>query len=283
MTEIYRDTAGKVLTLGIAGATVTAVKFVRNGTDIPATPSGNDVVVPYSLTYLNGEFDVVWTYTHNAVSFVRTDRHNVVCPYFTQAELVENDPDMSTLTTTQVIKLERLVRGVIDHHAGQNFGYEAGTIKEYGTGDSVLRTSKRVLSITSIALALYPDLPLEAQYRVLDSGFVLERVEPDAEYTVKTDNQDSSVPFGSAFRNNSPYLVTGYFGWYSIPYDVNLAALILAEQFSCDETLWRDRYIKSIRGEGFDLEFRSDAFVGTGSVTADQLLSQYVVNKLAII
>lgn len=193
---------------------------------------------------------------------------------------------MNALSAEQVIKLERLVRGIINSYTGQSFGLESGTITCYGNDDSILMTKKRVVSITSITEAAYPTTLFTNAHRIVNDGYAIE-----AEYPSPADNSKAVIlsegmygrEYWSLFVNNLPYLVTGTFGWNTVPFDVNLAALHLAEEFSCDETLWRDRYIKSIKGEGFDIEFRSDAFTGTGSVVADQLLGKYIANKLAII
>jgi hypothetical protein len=286
MTDIYRDTTDAVVTLAVG--TAVSVKFYRNGDTTEATPVGNTVVVPYSITRTDGLFLTQWTYTVGSDTYTREDESAVVTPYFTQAELVEHDPDMSTLTLEQVVKLERLVRGVVNFYTGQSFGLESGTVTAYGTGDSILLTDVRVQTITSIAQAAYPDFPYEVPFRPINQGFAVEMVGLLPDDSIKVPAWEESqlgvyVPTASSFVNNVPYLITGEFGYSTVPSDVNLAALTLAEEFSCDENLWRDRYLKTISGDGFDIEFRSDAFVGTGSVIADQLLGKFVTNKLAII
>ena len=286
MAEIYRDDVTKEVTLAITGGTVQSVKFVRQGVETTGVFTGNTVLIPYSITYRDGDFDVVWTYTVGPVVYTRTERNTIVTPYFTATDLTTFDSDMSTLLPAQVTKLERLVRGIITAFTGQSFGLEQAALVCYGNGDSILMTDRRVVSITSVAEIANPAVLFSNAFRPVNGGFALEAIEPAFSDNTKMlilSEQIYGDGWWAGFKNNLPYLVTGTFGWDFVPDGVNLAALYLAEEFSCDETMWRDRYLKSIKGEGFDIEFRSDAFIGTGSVTADQLLSKYVANKLAII
>lgn len=288
MTEVYRDSINRTVELVVPGATVTTVKIIRDDLDTLISPAASVVTVPYSTTNMDGEFDVEWTYTVDGNVYIRKERHAVVTPYFTQTELVNHDPDMSILTAEKVVKLERLVRGVIDAFCGHNFGLERGIIVAYGTGGSVLHLSKRVEAIVSIGLYDTPLSKFGVAFRAVNQGYGIELSGYSADASIKVPAYEEqtyayTLPMGSVFRENASYLVEGVFGYHSIPSDVKLAALLLAEMFSCDEELWRDRYIQSISGEGFSFTFKSDAFVGTGSVTADQLLGKYVANKLAII
>lgn len=286
MAEIYRDAPTTSITLSTG--TATSVKFVRNGEDIVAPSlSGNTALIPYSITRVDGDFDTVWNYTQGA-PYTRIDRNTIVTPYFNAADLTAHDSDFSTLTTAQVIKLERLVRGVIDAYVGHNFGYEEGWVTTYGTGDSVLHSPKKVLTIASLVEGDDPIDQLGYNYRPINQGFDVELIGfgdyDNIKVPASEEHQLTVYRYTTGrFINNTPYTIYGTFGYHSVPYDVNLAALHLAEEFSCDENLWRDRYIKSIAGDGFDIEFRSDAFTGTGSVIADQLLGKYVANKLVII
>ena len=287
MAEIYRDTTDAVATLTVGLGT--SVRFYRDDIETTATLlTPNTVAVPYSLTRLDGTFHTSWAYTVGGVPYTRQDENTVVTPYFSKAELIEHDVDMTSLTDAQVIKLERLVRRIINAHVGQDFGYSEGALVVYGNGGSLLNTEKRVLSVTSVAQASDPTAVYAIAFRPIHQGFSIEAIEYSSSDNIKVPAWEEAtfgnfLPIGARYENNVAYLLKGKFGYESVPYDVNLAALALAEEFSCDENLWRDRYIKSISGDGFDVEFRSEAFMGTGSVVADQLLGKYVVNKLAII
>lgn len=289
MAEIYRDDATKAAKLSVVGSSAVSAVFVKDGISMPAGAVVTDAVsIPYAITFRDGDFDVVWTYTVGGVVYTRTDKNTVVTPYFTATELSAYDSDLGTLTSDQVIRLERLVRGIINVCTGQSFGMEVGSTVCYGNNDSILTSEKRIVSITSIAEVITPTVVFTNHYRAMEGGYALERVDPVVDQTIKVPAFEETIfdRFANRqdiFINNRAYIVTGVFGWDAVPYDANLAAMHLAGEFSCDESVWRDRYIKSIKPEGFDMDFRSDAFLGTGSVIADQLLGKYVANKLAII
>jgi hypothetical protein len=281
MAEIYRDKTGSAVDIGITGAVVSAVTFERNG-NVISTGTSSPAAIPYKITHLDGEFDVVWTYSLEGDTYTRRDTHNVVTPLFTKDELVAYDSMFSALTDEQEVQLELLVRKIIESYTGQSFGYREGSVKSYGNGDSVLLSNQRVISLDANG------------YKITNNGYGIESISPFYS-EIQVDSFEESVQFANGvitpstvgvnriFRNNVLYTITGKFGWPSVPEKVKQAALILANEFSCDENTWRDRYIKSVRAADWRFDFGSGAYTGTGSLNADQLLAEYVVGGLAVV
>lgn len=282
MAEIYRDSTGKGISLDIPGAVVTDVKFFRNGVVI-GTPSiaASPVLVPYVITHVDGEFTVSWTYTIEGNEYNRRDSHEVVTPLFTNQELVEFNATFAPLTSGKVAELERLIRGIIQGYCNQKFGSESGEIKAWGNGNTILMSPRRIISIDGIDSG---GIGYPYAYRPVKAGFGIERVIGDSLFTsVGPIMSPYNFADGSLFRSNTSYTIRGTFGWESVPTDIKQAALLLAESFSCREASWRDRYLKAVAAADWRFDFDSRAFVGTGSVSVDQLLNQYVVGGVAVI
>jgi hypothetical protein len=281
MSEIYRDTVGKSIELGIAEAEEVAATFVKNGIETEASVIDTAATIPYSVVADGGEVVVDWTYTVEGKEYNRLDSFTVVTPLFTQEELVNYDTQFTALTSDQVVTLERFVRLIVESATGQSFGQERGKMTLYGNGTSILQSPKRIISLDGYFSG--------AGYKVVSDGYGVEVYRgllPSGAIVGNMAGGPIYDPYpysGTSFRNNFRYEVSGFFGWRSVPEEVKQAALILAGEFACDESTWRDRYIKSIRAADWRFDFNSQAFSGTGSLSADQLLSKFVVSRMAVI
>ena len=278
MSEIYRDATNQAVQLGVTGASNVSAVFTKNGSTSTAIVSGDIAQIPYEVVYTDGVVTVHWTYTVDGKVYNRDEQISVVTPLFTKQELVDDDAQFAVLTDDQVVRLERFVRLIIQTYTGQNFGQERGSVTVYGNGTSVLQSPKRIMSLDN----------MWAGYKLTDNGFGVEDISRRSDaYDVPniTGVIYSPYPYskGTTFVNNQQYILTGTFGWPSVPEEVKQAALILAGEFSCNEATWRDRYIKSIRAADWRFDFDGRAYNGTGSLTADQLLDPYVMNRMAVI
>lgn len=297
MNEIYRDSVSATATLNIPGATLVDVHFERDGNTIAAgsvttTAEGLSVGIPYEITHMDGEFSVVWNYSMDAKDYVRRESLSVVTPLFTKTELVDSDSDFGTLTDAQVVKLERLIREVIERYTGQTFGFREGTLDLYGNGTKVISTSgTRVTSITSLTPYGYVS-PVGYEYggRLINDGYSIIKTVPN-DYSIKADDTsvyESLIGYhlgygNTVFPNGARFTLTGRFGYDSVPQPVKDAALQLAQTYSCDEHVWRDRYVKSMRAADWRVDFQQESYNGTGSLLADQLLAPYIVSTMVVL
>jgi hypothetical protein len=284
MSDIYRDSVDDTVELGVAGATINSVTFMRHG-KVVSTATTSPAQVPYAVTHVDGEFSVLWEYEVDGNTYSRSEDYKVVTPLFTSQELKDFNEQFNVLTDQKVEVLERLVREVIEAITGQSFGYEEGSYTTWGGGDTVLLTDKRVLSVTSIGYGQYGLLPYT--YRPIKNGFGIEKDGELWDGSTYTTAGPMRSPYAlhssSGFQNNTRYTITGTFGWSTVPREIKDAALLIAELFSCKEASWRDRYLKAVTAADWRFDFDSRAFTGTGSVTADRLLEKFVVGRWAII
>ena len=295
MTEFKRHTTGIELSLNAPSATGVSATLKKDGvTSVVLT--GDPVLLPYSMTFYDGEFEVEWRYTVEGDEYTRSDLHNVVTPLFTKEMLVDYSATFSSLEVSKFNILERMVRLIIENYTGQSFGFSNQPIHAAGTGFGVLNVNRHVLSISSLNYtgSSFQPVVLNRDWKITNGGF---SITPFAGYTadsIKVPAYEEIIneggviynPYSShnvLFKHNVSYTVNGEFGWHAVPDAVIQAALILAGEFSCKEATWRDRYITQIRTSDWGYNFHSQAFVGTGSVSADHLLSDYVINTMGMI
>ena len=293
MAEIYRDKTGTALAFDVVGAVVSKAEFIR-GSDIVSTVTGNPTVpVPYAITKTDGPFWVKWYFTLEGGEHIRVEEHQIVTPYFTQAQLVAWDGDFGALTSDRVKYLEGLIRHIIETYTNQVFGLREGSVTMLGNGGSSLYSPERILQLTGVSAA----------HGVINDGYGVGYglgggyVDPDAvvfpndSFNTQAVNVkipiEEEIAYGGytagKFRRGIAYPISGYFGWASVPEAVKAAALQLAEAFTCDESLWRERYIKSVRAADWRFDFSEEAFRSTGSLVADQLLDPYVRIGFAVV
>lgn len=283
MGEIYRDSVNKAVTLDITGATVMSAKFKRGTQEYTGTVSGSSALVPYTITRVGGDFQTVWTYSISGNQYTRTDNHVIVSPMFTKDQLVAWDADFSMLTDEQVVRLEKTIRAVIEYVTGQKFNYEYDTIAFRGNGSRLVGLPKRLVEADGIVDG--SGGLIDAFVKSGNDGWTLNAEQGPTWVDAMTSTNPIRNPYKAygIFKNDLTYTISGYFGYTSIPEDVILAAKILAEDYGCDESLWRDRYIDNIRAADWRFEFNGRAFSGTGNVKVDQILQKYTLGRMVVL
>lgn len=265
MAEIYRDTINAGLAFDIPTAVVTKAEFLRGGEIVHTVNNASTVSIPFSITKRSGLFYVRWTFTLEGETHERLEEHVVVTPMFTSDSLVAWDSDFSTLSSDKVKHLESLVRHIIEIYCNQKFEYTTQTVEFTMGANGVYYSPEKILTIN------------DASYQLADGGYSVYNLET---YTsqginVKIPIEAEYLDVWHAPTQKKAITVTGQFGWVTIPPEVKNAALYLAEAFTCDESLWRERYIKSVRAADWRFDYSEEAFHSTGSVFADQLLEPY--------
>lgn len=283
MGEIYRDSVGKAVTFDIANVTPTSAVIKRGAVAIDALIEGSSALVPYEITRYDGKFDVEWTYYVDGASYTRSDTHEVVTPMFTKQELIDWDSDFNLLDDPAISRLEKIIRTVVHEITGQKFYFEYGTVTLQGTGANSIPLPKRL--IRADALNDYTGDLLDQIVQATHDGWMIRTLAVSS----WVDNFYVANPIQNPYKDQSKfstdvtYTLTGLFGYQSVPGDIALASKILAEDYGCDESLWRDRYIDNIRAADWRFQFDKRAFVGTGNVKADQILQKYTLNRMVIL
>lgn len=283
MAEIYRHSTTATVTFDINGATPTLAVFRRGDVEVSVYPDSPTVTVPYDITRFDGKFTVEWTYTVNNQGYTKTDVHEVVSPLFNKAQLVEWDHDFAMLDDAAVVRLESIIRTVIEAHTGQKFNFEYDTVVVAGNDANKVSLPKRLVMASKLNDRT-GDL-LDASVKRANDGWTLI-TSTDSSWV---DNFYGSNPIQNPwrkygnFKSGENYALTGYFGYESVPEDVLKAARILAEDYGCDESVWRDRYITNIRAADWRFEFSGKTWTGTGNVKADKLLEKYTLSRMVVL
>lgn len=292
MSEIYNNTSQYVY-LDILGATADATPTAKIGTtDLPVTgPTTVDgkeqwkAVIGFNNTINNGEFDVVWTFDIDGVPTTKKDHFEVVTPLI-DAGTIRTELDLPIdITDADIVMGERRVRRLIEKHCGQRFQLSNETLRIRGTGDKILATPKRALSITSITEARTG--LAQAYYAITNDGWGIDRsagfVWTDQAYTVTGVIFSPYAVLGRTWMYNAEWDVNGSWGWENVPTPVQEAALVLLEQRLCAQSVYRDNYLQSITAADWRMQFDPEAYYGTGSAAADHLLSEYIRVRGAVI
>lgn len=231
--------------------------------------------IDYDVTYLepaNGQ-----TYTVSKVQPV-----NIVTPILTKAEI---KAVWETATNAEVVTIEKAVRHVIQAYTGQEFGRYIGTLPARGTGGVLLGLPRRLLSLDEFNGSGVN----QANFTIENDGYSL-RHDAFGVPPVKADYYGLHQHVGGVIHNPNhvkwqrwvdgrTYDITGHWGWEAVPDTVKEAAKLLVNDYACADAQYRDRYLVSMTAADWRIQFYSGAYLRTGNVRADQLLSDYVVTR----
>lgn len=289
--EIYSQTVNTVeFETPEATTPVTVTASLDDGDPVSLTlVSGTEntnpkrAVLPYIPN--NGEVKVNWTFTtttfNGSEPVTITDTYDVVTPILSNKEVKAIHPNA---TDAEIVKIEKAVRHVIQAHTGQVFGKFVGSIVTSGNDSSRLQLPARLISLDTIN----GDSALN-QFEIEADGWVLKYY-PWGVPPVKADyygyhqhvggviHNPHSVKLGD-FRRAVSYSLAGVWGWEEVPAQVREAAKLLVNDYACADQAYRDRYLTSMTAADWRIQYHSGAFQKTGNVRADQLLSNFVLQR----
>lgn len=287
MKELLKDTIMSVgytiFVDGVAKAaegTVSA-RVLRNGlvvlTDPPIAHSDASAyrfIIPPSLVKDEGVLTVEWTFTVDGYEMTVAEDYRVSTPYSSW----EYFKSSGVKEFSDYLECERVSRKIIDSYCGQSFGREETTYAVEGTGTHGLRLPRRLLVLDTVRwLDLYsiPNIitaPGQAftsmAWEVSSNGWVLRNSNSRNRMNPAWESRDT-------FKRNTTYNISGLWGHDAVPTEVSEASKILTANFLCEDQKYRDKYLASIGTGDWDLKFAPEAFSGTGSATADDLLKEY--------
>lgn len=237
------------------------------------------VVVPYRFTSQDQDFLIRWEVSYlegTLQTHVEEQSVSVVSPILPIEEIARiSESD----NLEDNLDLERRVRYAIQSYTGQQFGKYRTTYEVRGSGGPNLVLPAPLLELTAATfptsrvqlfnggtLLTYPD---QIWFGIKDAP--PEEVLDQFYYT----NGPIRVWNNQAFTDGRRFKIQGIWGYHAVPGDVKQAARLLAADFACDESLWRDRYMDSVRAGNWRYEVNELAFQGTGNVVVDQILGKY--------
>jgi hypothetical protein len=219
-------------------------------------------------------------------------------PYATYSEIynyfeefaVNTSNLLSGQTPAFVEKLERKARYLINAYTSNEFKFEYKTVGAYGQNTDLLHLGQRIESfdkITSDDLVIYDSTEepaidlLGATVGIAPSKFGIKVVSEGVNITEWVDQNPLVNP--SYFGKDSSYLVRGEYGWKAVPEDIKIAVYELINDFMCNDSIYRNKGLKSIQNDSFNIQFADGMLNGTGNLYVDSLLSQYKVWNLKAI
>lgn len=302
--EIYANApvTGRVVVLDfhyIAGATINAFAYLNDEevyefTTVgvtSASPTSDDfytLTLPLFLCQFDQRIHIHWDVTYldaaDSTSYTvsKITPVDIVTPILTKREIKDV---WDTATDAEVVTIEKAVRHVIQSYTGQEFGRYIGTFEVKGTGGTALGLPRRLLSLDEFnGVTANP-----SQFSIESGGHVL-RFYPWGVPPVKADFDGLHMHTGGVIHNpnnvryktfNSDYIytITGHWGFETVPDAVKEAAKLLVNDYACADSQYRDRYLVSMTAADWRIQFYSGAYLRTGNVRADQLLSDYVVTR----
>ena len=273
-------------------ATITATKL--------ETDAGTyQIILPISLCRRNRKFKVVWSYTVSGSAGSHTTYTDVVTPYASLAEVIEDlnigtdasDPNYKTYHELQMA--EKYARKLIESFTAQSFHLYDDTQTIYGHGADILPLPFRIYQIHE----LYENDVLLFDGINNVNNWIYEPIISESNFGIRINRQslldntvytaNGLVPptindynYRGAFKKEYRYTVSGRFGWSSVPDNVEEACIILMQQFFEKDTAWRNKYVKNVSAFDWKFEYMEDAHRGTGNLYADQLLLPYVITGM---
>jgi hypothetical protein len=77
------------------------------------------------------------------------------------------------------------------------------------------------------------------------------------------------------FERGSIYSVRGEYGYKNVPEELREATIILVDDMRCNDWSYRNKGLKSVKNDSFDIEYNDIIFSGTGNILVDALISDF--------
>jgi hypothetical protein len=258
------------------------------------------VNIPYQYTDRNKTLRLKWEYTISGTSVIREDEVFVVTPYVDFNHVQDlgfstDSSDPNYKSYKELLRAEKYARKQIEEYTGQKFYLYDDLYVVYGYDSDTLPVPSKINQLHELysndVLLLdtindidnwnYPVEISESGYGIrINRAGLLDNTVYTANGMVPPSIHDSS----GIFQSGIAYKVQGRFGWEKVPDNVELAAIELMKDYFSKDTMWRNKYVKSISTFDWDFEYTGDAYTGTGNAYADNLLADYVLTtKVEII
>lgn len=314
--EIWKDTLNTATLDGASNWYVTANYQKNGGYQTGLTPAFDStnlwwaVTIPYQTE--EATITVNWTFVIPGASggtFYRTDTFEVITPILNSREIKNVWPNF---TDQEVKDAEVVARYIIQAHTGQSFGKRTRSRVVRGNGDYALPLPERLMTLTGLE-TIYSILEPTAAIVIADGWYIKKRWSTTTPKTVTDDlyfggeggdvgpwspdtvlqgdtyigtlvSRGAPISIGtkaSYWKDDYPFTITGTWGWPEVPIAVKEAAKLLVNDYGCADSLYRDRYLESVKSADWRLQFNKRAYESTGNVRADQLLDQFVIRHLS--
>lgn len=231
-------------------------------------------VVPMTMVAGEGSVRIEWAFSIQSNSIVLSEEYTVVTPYASWGYF------QNSATFADFLDCERVARKIIDAYTGQTFGKISTVYSVEGIDTNSLKLPRRLMSVIEVTwqdqytnpTVITPPSPTdgwnEYDWEVSSDGWMLRTPRSRR-------NIDMVYPTRYSFKRNTFYNVEGIWGYKSVPINVQEAAKIIVANLLCKDHKYRDKYLERVKANDWDITFMREAFQGTGSATADQLLNEF--------
>jgi len=191
-------------------------------------------------------------------------------------------PIVLNLSQDYLYALERKARFLICSYTNQDFKFEYKTVGAYGMNTDLLHLGQRIESFDKITYDDYliydstedPIIDeLGANIAIAPSKHAIKVVAEGANISEWVDQNPLNNP--AYFGKDSAYLVRGEYGWRFIPQDIKDCVHELVGDYLCNDFIYRNKGLKSIQNDSFNIQFADGMLNGTGNLYVDTILAKY--------
>lgn len=263
-----------------ADGAVTAKAFL-NGSETGSTLSVTSpstgkytALVPMAMVTTEGYIRIEWTFSLQSNAMMVSEEYEVVTQYAPWSAFQTN------ATYADFVDCERIARKIIDGYTGQTFGKVSTIYTVEGIDTNGLKLPRRLITLIEVKWQDQYTNPYvisapspsdgwnEYDWELVADGWMLRT--PRSRRRI-----DPVYPTRFSFKRSTSYAVEGVWGYKAVPINIQEAAKIIISNLLCKDQKYRDKYLESVKANDWDITFMKEAFQGTGSVTADQLLNEF--------
>ena len=274
---------------------------IITATEDDVNPGTYFISIPFNLTTRNRKFKLTWQVTVSGQTEFLTTYCDVVTPYVSIAEAVDDlnlgsDPSDPMYKDYHEIKMaEKYARKQVEAYTGQKFYLHDDKFRVMGNDSDTLTLPSKIYQMHT--LKQNDQMWVDNLNNINSLGYLIEPT--TSGFGIKINQSsllDNDVYISNGmvppsihdispniFRRNKSYDVYGRFGWEYVPDAVEQATIEIMRSYFAKDRAWRDKYVKKISTTDWDFEFKSEAFTGTGSAYADKLLADYVVTQMVVV
>lgn len=214
-------------------------------------------------------------------------RYYLVKPYAHMDEIIHelgfgiDTSDPNYKTASELMAAERWARFKIDAYTGQTYGIETKSVEVIGDGTDVLLLPERLESFSQV---LCDDVAItDATFKITPTNYALRINKEPGIDVFETYPYVSDIATPGYFSKGKRYSISGVFGYVHTPRAIVECTLKLVNDFFCQDTVWRDKYVKRMQTGDYTVEISPQAFTGTGNSSVDRVLDSMIASRMVII
>ena len=214
---------------------------------------------------------------------------SLVRPYVTADELAEElgltivtgtPADTSEIKRSTLERYERQARMFINSKIDDKIRLRYKTVTVVGEDTDVLYLGERIESFDKITKDDEVVYDYQEDINLLDYTLEISKSKLQLkpflpQYNIDEGKAMSAVYDPGYFERGSIYSVRGEYGWKNVPEELREATIILVDDMRCNDFSYRNKGLKSVKNDSFDIQYNDVIFSGTGNILVDSLISEF--------